>query len=253
MNPREYRRLMSESYSLAAGVVEGPELEFWLRMARESPGPILELGSGTGRILIPLLQRGLDVTGIDTSAEMTGRCLENCRARGLVPTIHQQPMQELSLPNRFALVILGSCGLGLLLSDEDVARSLARVWAHLLPKGRFVLEIEPAPPGPKYDPARWSGNWVHGPGGVVIASRRIVRYDPVTHLWENLTIFDKFVDGRWIEAEANERAGRYFTPDEVRRRLEESGFERIEISHWLGAGPPRTDSEVLTVTCHRPG
>lgn len=50
-------------------VIEG-DLEFYLELAKVAPGPALELGCGTGRLVIPLAREGIDITGLDLSAPM---------------------------------------------------------------------------------------------------------------------------------------------------------------------------------------
>jgi len=249
---REYKQLMAEYFDLVCSEVDGPELEFWLKTAAETDGPILELGCGTGRVLIPLLQRGFDIAGIDTSPYMVERCHAKCRKKGLTAIVHSQSMQELELPNKYGLIILASCGLGLLITDQDVQLTLARVIKHLRPGSLFVFEIEPIPILPRDNDKRWSGRWYRGPNNVIVASRRIINYDPDTHVWENLTIFEKFANGRLIETEANDRTGRYYSVNEVIGFLTRVGFVEIHASHWLTEEPPREDSKVITFRCRRP-
>jgi SAM-dependent methyltransferase len=249
---REYKRLMAEYFDLVCSEVDGPELDFWLKMAAKADGPILELGSGTGRVLIPLLQRGYDITGIDTSPFMVERCHFKCREKSLTAIVHSQSMQELEIPNKYGLIILASCGLGLLLTDQEVYSALERVITHLRPGGLFVFEIEPIPILPRDNDKRWSGRWYRGPNDVIVASRRIINYDPDTHIWENLTIYEKFVSGRLIETEANDRTGRYYSVDEVIGFLRQAGFVEIRANHWLTEEPPREDSAVITFRCRRP-
>jgi SAM-dependent methyltransferase len=46
------------------------DLQFWSVLAKEAGGPVLELGCGTGRIMLPLLEQGFDVTGVDRDRPM---------------------------------------------------------------------------------------------------------------------------------------------------------------------------------------
>lgn len=82
--------------------------------------------------------------------------------------------------------------------------------------------------------------------------RRVVNFNPDTHVWENLTIFKTFMVGRLIETEANERVGRYFTVDEVVSWLQTTGFADIRASEWLSDEPPRRDSKVISFRCRKP-
>ena len=55
------------------------DLPFWLELARNANGPILELGCGTGRILLPLLENNLPAIGLDLDADMLAILREKSR------------------------------------------------------------------------------------------------------------------------------------------------------------------------------
>lgn len=178
MRNREYRRLHAEWYDLiSSGMDHSNEIDFWAKRIEESGEPVLELGSGTGRVLVPLLERGFDVVGIDTSEAMMSRCRAACEARGLQAELHEQSMLEFSLPREFGMTFLTSGGLGLLTSDRDIQATFRQVMAHLMPGGLFVFGFQPPPPDGSTREAdgiwgRWDGDWVKGPKDVVIAWRR---------------------------------------------------------------------------------
>ncbi len=46
------------------------DVEFFVELARQSGGPVLEVGSGTGRVLIPTARAGIEITGLDLSPSM---------------------------------------------------------------------------------------------------------------------------------------------------------------------------------------
>ena len=146
MEPKEYRKLHAEWYELRSAEIDHrQEIDFWARSIEESGEPALELGSGTGRVLVPLLERGFDVVGIDTSKDMMARCLAACEAKGLTAELHEQSMLEFDLPREFGLIFLDSGGLGLFLSDQDIHATFERVMAHLKPGGLFTYEFQPVP------------------------------------------------------------------------------------------------------------
>jgi SAM-dependent methyltransferase len=252
MEHKEYRKLHSEWYELCSACGDhSREIDFWARSIEASGEPALELGSGTGRVLVPLLERGFDIVGIDTSEDMMARCAAACEAKGLRAELHEQSMLELDLPRQFGLVLFASGGLGLFISDQDIQTVFGRAMAHLRPGGSFIYEFEPVPDQPR-DDNRWTGDWVCGPDGVVLALRIKRRYDPSSHVWEQLYIVEKFVGGQLVETEANERVGRYFTVDEAVQYAEAAGFEGIRATDWLTEDPPGKDSRVATVQCRKP-
>ncbi len=99
-------------------------------------GRALEFAIGTGRVAVPLAQRGVDVSGIELSEPM----LERLRAKAPIPVVAGD-MASATVPGRFSLVYLVYNTIGnLLTQDEQVAcfRNAAR---HLDPGGRFVIEL----------------------------------------------------------------------------------------------------------------
>jgi SAM-dependent methyltransferase len=238
MEHKEYKELHAEWYELWSGRKDqSEELDYWTRSVEAYGEPVLELGSGWGKIQHPLLERGFDVVGIDTSEDMLARCRATCEARGLKPELYEQSMVELDLGREFALIILPSGGLGLFTSDRDINATFQRVIAHLKPGGSFIYGFSPVPDGQnienKQENDSWEGNWVRGPDDVVITWRIQSQYDPSTHIWEGLWVFEKFIGGQLVKTEANEREGRYFTVDEAVQYAESAGFEVMSVKNFL--------------------
>jgi len=254
MGTKEYKRLHAEWYELASAEGDhSKEIDFWVRSIEASSEPVLELGSGTGRVLVPLLERGFDVSGIDTSEDMMDRCRAACQAKGLKAELYEQSMLEFDLPRKFGLVILNSGGLGLFVSDQDIHCAFERVMAHLKPGGLFIYEFQPVPgEDNNRNDGKWTGDWLCRPDNLVMAWRTRQKYNAATHVWESLFIVEKFLDGRLVETEANERTGRYFTVDEAVQYARAAGFEDIRATNWLTEDPPSKNSLVITVRCRKP-
>ena len=64
-----------------------------------------EAGVGTGRLYVPLLEAGLDVTGFDHSPDMLAVCRRNAETRGLTPKLTQARFQDFALDRAFTAVI----------------------------------------------------------------------------------------------------------------------------------------------------
>ncbi len=127
---------------------------FWQATAAAAGGgPMLELGCGTGRVLVPLAQAGAEITGLDLSTQM----LERCRAKleSERPEVRDRArllaadMTSFDLGRRFAAIICPFGGFQQLRTVEQQLACLDRCRTHLLPHGTLVLDLpnpDPAPP-----------------------------------------------------------------------------------------------------------
>jgi len=256
MEHKEYKKLHAEWYELvSAGTDHSEETNFWARCIEESGEPVLELGSGTGSVFIPLLERGFEIVGIDTSEDMMARCLAICKSKGLRAELHQQSMLGFDLHREFSLIFLPD-GLGLFSSDQDIRITFERVMAHLKPGGLFIFGFESLSSDNKGATNKgwgsWNGDWVKGPDDVVIAWRLRKKYDPDTHIWNSLFIVEKFMGGSLVETEVNERVGRYFSVDEAIGYANSAGFEVIRVTDSFTEDPPGDNSKEIMVRCKRP-
>ncbi len=126
---------------------------FWLTVAAAADGgPILELGCGSGRILLPLARAGHEITGLDLSAPM----LERCRAKvdAQPPEVRERvrlvmaDMTSFDLGRRFGAITCPFAGFQQLRTVELQLACLERCRAHLLPRGRLVLDLPNPDPAP---------------------------------------------------------------------------------------------------------
>jgi SAM-dependent methyltransferase len=129
----------------------GPEVEYFQRFIERDGEPALDVGCGTGRLLLPYLRAGLDVDGCDISADMIALCREQAEGEGLSPTLFVQAMHELDPPRRYKTVfVCGGYGLGS--TREQDREALVRMHRCLEPGGTLVLDNEV----PYANSRRWS-------------------------------------------------------------------------------------------------
>jgi SAM-dependent methyltransferase len=91
----------------------GPEAAYYEKLIETSGQPALDLGCGSGRLLLRYLRAGLDVDGCDYSEDMLAACQERAVKEGLSPRLYAQAMHELDLPRRYRTIFAcGVIGLG---------------------------------------------------------------------------------------------------------------------------------------------
>lgn len=106
----------------------------------EAPGPILELGVGTGRIALPLVARGLDVHGIDSSPDMIAGL--RAKSGGDAVTIHEGNFADVGdlVHGQFTLILIIFNTLFELMTQEEQVRCISGAASHLSPHGVLVIE-----------------------------------------------------------------------------------------------------------------
>ncbi len=249
-----HAELFAEHFDLKYKGPEPGELEFLLRRIEDGGEPVLELGCGTGRVLVPLLERGIDVIGIDLSPAMLDRCRAKCAARKLPVDIRIQSMQALDLPRSFGTVFMGSCGLGVLDSEDDVHATFRNVFDHLDSKGVFSFEIETPPEsGPTRDGAGvWSGGWDVAEDGSVLVMRMTHDYDPDTHIRQSVLILERYVDGRVDDTELHEATMRFWAVETEAAHLGDAGFVDVIASNVFTDDQPPGDNQWLVIRGRKP-
>jgi SAM-dependent methyltransferase len=115
------------------------DVAFYMELAREADGPLVELAIGTGRVAIPVAQEtGRQVVGIDTSPAMLEQARHRAAAAGVDLDLREGDMRDLSLDEPAALIYCPFRALLHLPTWADRRRTFERVAASLRPDGRFA-------------------------------------------------------------------------------------------------------------------
>ena len=114
------------------------DLPYWLSLAEQQGGPILELGCGSGRVLLRLARAGFPVVGIDNDKDMLA-VLEAQTGEGKVE-FHEDDMTGFSLQQKFPLIIL-PCNTYSVLTKEERLSTLRSTADHLSPGGVLAVSI----------------------------------------------------------------------------------------------------------------
>ena len=140
-----YESQLPELYDHIPLYKDRKDVEFYVDLCRAAEGEVLELGCGTGRILIPAAEAGCTITGLDQSPFM----LERCRAKlKMLPpaaqkrvTLVEADMTNFSLGCSFALATIPFRPFQHLVSVEEQLSFLACVRRHLAPGGKLALDV----------------------------------------------------------------------------------------------------------------
>jgi len=136
---------IAEFYDHVVPYAERGDIAFYVEEARRSGGPVLEVGCGSGRVLIPTARAGIEITGLDASAAMLAQCREHLEqeaadVRSRV-TLVEGDMRDFDLDRRFALTTIPFRPFQHLLTVEDQLACLRCIHGHLVDGGRLVLDL----------------------------------------------------------------------------------------------------------------
>jgi len=140
-----YQPFVAEYYDYLPLIQGRKDLDFYLDFARAAGDPILELGCGTGRILIPLAEAGCRITGLDLSESMLAVCRRKLEAaeplvRKRIRLV-QGDMVAFKLDDTFRLIIVPFRPFQHLIRVEDQMGCLRAAHRHLAPGGKIILDL----------------------------------------------------------------------------------------------------------------
>jgi SAM-dependent methyltransferase len=212
-----------------ADVSAAASLSFYVERMREPEQGRVELGIGTGRVAIPVLQEGGCLTGVDVSSRMLEVCRTKAERAGVADALCliQQDVRELELDAAAELVIFPFRSIGHLLSEADKLACFRSVYANLVPGGRFV-----------FDHYIWNEAWARSHDGVPIpmvdqdlGEHRVRIFDLYQYRYDDqrmdcsVRIERVGLDGRLIDERVHRFEFSWFNVDQVCRWAEKTGFE----------------------------
>ena len=209
---------------------------FYLDYARQYGSPVLELACGTGRLLIPLAEAGIEMTGVDLSENMLAVCRQKVERRqlaGRVNLVHASMVDyELSRKD-FALAFIAFRSFMHLYSQQDQLACLRRTYEYLRPGGALIIDLF----SPIYkllaqepdQPFSVRGKSDLPNGHHLIRKDRFLKNDPVLQIQYAELRFEEYdSEGALVAERTIPLSMRYTFRYEMQLLLEKVGFEVVE-------------------------
>jgi SAM-dependent methyltransferase len=117
------------------------DIPFYVEQAKQARGPVLEVGCGTGRILLPTFEAGIAIDGFDLEPGMLEVLRRKAEGLGIKPRVWRADMRDFTMPRRYALITIPFRAFLHNLTTEDEIRTLRCCREHLQPGGRLVFNV----------------------------------------------------------------------------------------------------------------
>jgi ubiquinone/menaquinone biosynthesis C-methylase UbiE len=255
----EYRGLIAESWDLLRGDTSNWEDRFFFKeLVRRSGEPVLDVGCGTGRLLLDFMSDGVDIDGIDNSPEMLDLLRSKAEKMGLQPNVYLQTMETLALPRKYQTIIVPSSSFQLVISPDDAREAMRRFFGHLLPGGTlgmpFMILWSEESGRPMEQEEWYMLREAVRPDGLTVRRWVRARYDPLKHLEHTEDRYDLLRDGEVIYSENHSRspATRGYSQDEAVALYREVGFVDIRIYKEFTWEPASSEDSTFSITGQKP-
>ena len=224
--------------------------DFYMQVISQVKGPVLEIGTGTGRFFSEALNRGADIYGIDVSEHMLSVLKEKIDPREH-HRVSLQSAVDFRYDNKFELILAPFRVLSHLLEPEEQIRALNCVAGHLTDTGRFIFDVFIPDPG----------LIASGLDGVVdfegeyeagkMLKRTVTMTSDIVSQISDITMrFDWEEDGRTCSDEWSLKF-RYYFRYELEHLIRLSDLEAVNIYGDFNGGPLQPGSREMLAECRK--
>jgi SAM-dependent methyltransferase len=121
------------------------DLPFYLDLAEQFRGPVLEIACGTGRVLFPIARKGIEICGVDNSLPMLNVLSQNLAQESQEVrrriTVHEGDMRSFRLNRKFPLAMIPFRPMQHMFTVEDQVAALKTAAAHLTNTGILAFDV----------------------------------------------------------------------------------------------------------------
>lgn len=206
------------------------DLEFFKYCIDKNDGVALEIGSGTGRLLLELAKAGLSVEGIEPNQDMINLCLEKAKLFNLSPVIYKQKLQNLNLQKKYKTIYLPLYVFQQIIEPEEINLSLKNLYDHLDAGGQILISIFL----PWNDPTgTWEQTWrvrqsIFEDDSTFILSES-VQYNKFTQIQSKILKYEFFKQNCLKDTLLLNLNYKTYSIGELTLMLKQNGFKNIQV------------------------
>jgi ubiquinone/menaquinone biosynthesis C-methylase UbiE len=232
MSFSNYGELCTEVYDLTKKVGQsfGGDIEYYTSRLKENSGRTFEAMVGSGRVIIPLLEAGFNVDGMDYSADMLASCQKRIDEKGLSANLYQSDLQNLKLPQKYENIIIPGGSFLLIEKREQSRQALEQMYENLEDSGRLILDV--FLPTDNFEAGKVLRTLtVDCPNGDIITMEdKLVEVNFFEQYKVSYLKYEKWHQGRLIQTELQRFAIRWYGIEELRLIMESVGFKNVSVS-----------------------
>lgn len=253
-----YRGLIAEAWDLLRGDTSGwADRVFYRDLIMDVGEPVVDVGCGTGRLLLDYLSEGFDVDGVDNSPEMLALCREKADALRLELTVYEQQMETLELPRRYRTILVPSSSFQLLTAADAARGAMHRFRDHLEPGGALAMSFMvmwSGPPQTAEQASKWRSRESEREDGSVVRQSTRARYDSDDQVEHEETRYEVIVGGEIIETEEYTRSpsARWYTQEQSRTLYADAGFVDVQLFSGFTKDAAESSDKMWTAVGRRP-
>ena len=141
MKPIDCRHIYLDGRHYDLQINHLDDLAFYLNQIEKYGEPVLEVACGTVRLTIPIAERGIQITGLDISESMLYQAKIKAGAKGVKIEWIEADCRNFNLKKKFNFIFFPANSIAHLHDLESIEACFSCVKKHLLPNGRFVIDM----------------------------------------------------------------------------------------------------------------
>ena len=222
-----YQTVCTEFYDIDKRFSEADEIDFYKQFL-DKDKLILEPMCGSGRLLIPLMQEGYQIHGVDNSMPMLENCKKRATALGLKPVLFEASIETMQLPDKYHLMLIPLGSFQLLYPRSAAFNTLRNFRKHLHVGGKLILDLfVPWDALYKGNEEEFTEKEVHTSDGGIIKHQSHNRSNKYEQYCHSDSTYTKIVNDKVVAKEKEEMYLCWYYRYEMELILEKYGFKNI--------------------------
>ncbi|MFF2885755.1 class I SAM-dependent methyltransferase [Paenibacillus sp. NPDC057967] len=225
-----YEGIVADTYDIWFPGESFEDTAFYEACMREAPGLALEIGCGTGRLLLPYLKKGYEIHGMEPSPRMREHCLAKGEKLGLSPVLHDQFMERMDLADVYRTIFIPLASFMLVTARQEAKRALKLMHVHLETGGQLIIPLFIPREQLSVSKKEWSvrrvGEREDGAAILLNQASEIQFNEQVQVQWNRYEVYE---NSALAETYFSETRLRWYYRHEFQAMLEDAGFKDIAV------------------------